>query len=47
MDIYGAFQICAIGLVAAPITILLHPAYFHDLCRKTIFLWTYFILAGK
>ena len=47
MDIYRAFQICAIGLVAAPITILLHPAYFHDLGRKTIFLWTYFILAGK
>lgn len=34
MDIYGDFQICAIGLVAAPITILLHPAYFKDTGEK-------------
>ncbi|KAI1504767.1 hypothetical protein F5X99DRAFT_370917 [Biscogniauxia marginata] len=46
MDIYGAFQICAIGILAAPVTVRLSRTYFFDPGRNIIFLWTGVILAG-
>ncbi|KAM7198719.1 hypothetical protein V8F20_006034 [Naviculisporaceae sp. PSN 640] len=46
MDIYGAFQACTIGILAAPITVKLSKTYFNDPGRNTIFLWTILLLAG-
>ncbi len=47
MDIYGAFQLCAIGILAAPVTVRLSKTYFYDPGRNTIFLWAGLILAGE
>ncbi|KAK3313177.1 hypothetical protein B0H66DRAFT_578322 [Apodospora peruviana] len=46
MDIYGAFQACCIGILAAPITVKMSKTYFNDPARNTIYLWTILILAG-
>ncbi|KAF6522595.1 hypothetical protein HZS61_014123 [Fusarium oxysporum f. sp. conglutinans] len=46
MDIYGAFQLCAIGILAAPVTVMLSKTYFNDPGRNTIFLWTFLLLIG-
>ncbi|KAI0483795.1 hypothetical protein F4859DRAFT_474191 [Xylaria cf. heliscus] len=46
MDIYGAFQICSIGILAAPITAYNSKTYFNDPGRNIIFLWTGLLLAG-
>lgn len=47
MDIYGAFQLCAIGILAAPVTVRLSQTYFDKPGRNAIFLWTGIIVAGK
>lgn len=47
MDIYGAFQLCTIGILAAPVTVRLSKTYFDAPGRNIIFLWTSFILSGK
>jgi hypothetical protein len=46
MDIYGAFQFCTIGILAAPLTVRLSRTYFYEPGRNMIFLWTVLILAG-
>ncbi|PGH28069.1 hypothetical protein AJ80_00325 [Polytolypa hystricis UAMH7299] len=46
MDVYGAFQLCSIAILAAPVTVRLSQTYFHAPGRNTIFLWTGLILAG-
>ncbi|KAJ4295637.1 hypothetical protein N0V90_007650 [Kalmusia sp. IMI 367209] len=46
MDIYGAFQLCSIGILAAPLTVRLSRTYFYDPGRNIIFVWTALILAG-
>ncbi|KAH7390916.1 hypothetical protein DE146DRAFT_618728 [Phaeosphaeria sp. MPI-PUGE-AT-0046c] len=46
MDVFGAFQICAIAILAAPLTVRLSRTYFYDPGRNIIFLWTILILAG-
>ncbi|KAH8884365.1 hypothetical protein GQ53DRAFT_752230 [Thozetella sp. PMI_491] len=46
MDIYGAFQLCSIGILAAPVTVRLSKTYFNDPGRNAIFLWTLLLLAG-
>ena len=47
MDVYGAFQLCSIGILAAPVTVNLSRTYFYDPGRNIIFLWTILILAGE
>ncbi|RFU28503.1 hypothetical protein B7463_g7840, partial [Scytalidium lignicola] len=47
MDVYGAFQFCSIGILAAPLTVRLSRTYFYDPGRNIIFLWTGLILAGE
>ena len=47
MDVYGAFQLCSIGILAAPVTVRLSRTYFYNPGRNTIFLWTLLILAGE
>ena len=47
MDVYGAFQLCSIGILAAPVTVKLSRTYFYDPGRNTIFAWTALILAGE
>jgi hypothetical protein len=47
MDIYGAFQLCSIGILAAPVTARLSGTYFYDPGRNIIYLWTLFLLAGE
>ncbi|KAF3390235.1 hypothetical protein F1880_009018 [Penicillium rolfsii] len=46
MDVYGAFQLCAIGILTAPITVRLSKTYFNNPGRNIIFLWTGLLLAG-
>lgn len=46
LDVYGAFQLCAIGILAAPVTVRLSRTYFNDPGRNAIFLWTGLVLAG-
>lgn len=47
MDVFGAFQLCSIGVLTAPVTALLSRTYFNDPGRNIIFLWTGLVLAGK
>ncbi|KAM7214536.1 hypothetical protein V8F06_010097 [Rhypophila decipiens] len=47
MDIYGAFQACCIGVLAAPITVKLSKTYFNDPGRNTIFMWTLLLLGAR
>ncbi|KAK7936156.1 hypothetical protein PG985_001651 [Apiospora marii] len=46
MDVYGAFQLCTIGILAAPVTVRWSKTYFYDPARNLIFLWTALIFAG-
>ncbi|KAF2433379.1 hypothetical protein EJ08DRAFT_583857 [Tothia fuscella] len=46
MDVFGAFQLCAVGILAAPITVLKSTTYFNDPGRNIIFIWTGLIFAG-
>ncbi|KXJ91902.1 hypothetical protein Micbo1qcDRAFT_194893 [Microdochium bolleyi] len=46
LDIYGAFQLCSIGILAVPVTTRLSRTYFYDPGRNIIFLWTGLVLAG-
>ncbi|KAK0124721.1 hypothetical protein ONS96_008604 [Cadophora gregata f. sp. sojae] len=46
MDVFGAFQLCAIGILAAPVTVRVSRTYFYDPGRNAIFLWTGLLLAG-
>src|SRR4051812_47205323 len=46
MDVYGAFQLCAIGILTAPATVRLSQTYFNNPGRDLIFLWTVLLLAG-
>ncbi|KIW00744.1 uncharacterized protein PV09_07728 [Verruconis gallopava] len=47
MDIYGAFQLCAIGILTAPPTVRLSKTYWNQVQgRNVIFVWTTLILAG-
>ncbi|KAI9367636.1 hypothetical protein BJX61DRAFT_283710 [Aspergillus egyptiacus] len=46
MDVYGAFQLCSIGILTAPLTVRMSGTYFKDPRRNIIFLWTGLVLAG-
>ena len=46
MDVFGAFQFCAIGILAAPVTIMLSSTYFEHAGRNIIFVWSGIILSG-
>ncbi|OJD18333.1 hypothetical protein AJ78_01646 [Emergomyces pasteurianus Ep9510] len=46
MDIFGAFQLCSIGILTAPVAVRVSRTYFYDPGRNIIFLWTILILAG-
>ncbi|GFF28719.1 hypothetical protein IFM58399_02067 [Aspergillus lentulus] len=46
MDVFGAFQLCSIGILTAPVTVRLSKTYFNEPGRNIIFLWTGLILAG-
>ncbi|CAI7629263.1 unnamed protein product [Penicillium viridicatum] len=47
MDVYGAFQLCAIGILTAPATVRLSRTYFNNPGRDIIFLWTVLLLVGQ
>lgn len=47
MDIYGAFQLCSIGILTAPTTVRLSKTYQNAPGRNTIFLWTGLVVAGE
>ncbi|KAI8961786.1 hypothetical protein F5Y11DRAFT_366451 [Daldinia sp. FL1419] len=46
MDIFGAFQFCSIGILAAPLSVRISRTYFENPGRNIIFLWTGIVLAG-
>ncbi|KAK0645191.1 hypothetical protein DIS24_g8143 [Lasiodiplodia hormozganensis] len=46
MDVYGAFQLCSIGILAAQVTVRNSDTYFKAPGRNSIFLWTGLVLAG-
>ena len=47
MDVFGAFQLCAIGILAAPATVKLSSTYFNNPGRNFIFVWAILILTGE
>jgi hypothetical protein len=47
MDVYGAFQLCSVGILAIPIMSQLSQRYYYDPGRNLIFLWIILILAGE
>lgn len=47
MDVFGAFQLCSIGILAAPVTVRISKTYFDAPGRNIIFLWTGLILSGN
>jgi hypothetical protein len=47
VDIYGAFQTCSIGVIAAPTMLKGSRTYFYKAGRNTIFLWVILVSAGK
>jgi hypothetical protein len=47
MDIYGTFQFCSIGVLAAPVTVRLSRTYFGGPGRIIVFLWTGLLMAGE
>jgi hypothetical protein len=47
MDIYGALQLCSIGVLTAPATVRLSKTYFNNPGRNVLFLWTALMLAGE
>ncbi|KAK1028572.1 hypothetical protein LTR33_017334 [Friedmanniomyces endolithicus] len=47
MDVFGAFQLCSIGILAAPVTVRLSRTYFEDPGRNAIFVWSILLLAGQ
>lgn len=47
MDVYGAFQLCAIGVLAAPVAVRHSTTYFNDPGRNLIFVWTVVLLSGE
>ncbi len=47
MDIYGALQMCGIGILVAPVTAKLSRPYLHDYGGNIVFLWTALILSGN
>ncbi|KAK3116999.1 hypothetical protein LTR53_002081 [Teratosphaeriaceae sp. CCFEE 6253] len=46
LDVFGAFQLCSIGILAAPVTVRLSRTYFEDPGRNAIFVWSILLLAG-
>ncbi|KAH6669193.1 hypothetical protein F5X68DRAFT_216378 [Plectosphaerella plurivora] len=46
MDIYGAFQLCSLGLVAGTLAVRISKTYYGTPGRNTIFIWVTLILAG-
>ncbi|KAK4034176.1 hypothetical protein C8A01DRAFT_49373 [Parachaetomium inaequale] len=46
MDIYGALQLCSIGVLTAPATVRLSKTYFNNPGRNVLFIWTALMLAG-
>lgn len=46
MDVYGSFQLCAIGILAGPVTVRLSETYFYTPGRNMIFVWAIMILGG-
>ncbi|EXJ92926.1 hypothetical protein A1O3_01482 [Capronia epimyces CBS 606.96] len=46
MDVYGAFQLCSVGVLAAPVTARMSHTYSHATGSNIIFFWTGLILAG-
>ena len=46
LDIYGAWQICSIAIIAVPFTLRRSRTYFYDAGRNIIFLWTMLLIAG-
>lgn len=47
MDIYGAFQVCTIAVMASPLTVRLSRTYFSYRGSNIVFFWTALVLAGK
>lgn len=47
MDIYGAFQLCGIGILTGSMTVRMSSTYFNNPGRDLVFLWAGLILAGE
>ncbi|KAK4147367.1 uncharacterized protein C8A04DRAFT_34090 [Dichotomopilus funicola] len=46
MDVYGALQICCIGILTAPACVRLSNTYFKAPGRNVLFAWTVLVIAG-
>lgn len=47
LDVYGAFQVCAIGVLSAPVTVKFSRTYFFNPARNLLFLWVALLCIGE
>lgn len=47
LDIYGALQLCSIGVLTAPASVRLSNTYFNSEGRSIIFVWSMLVLSGE
>lgn len=46
LDIFGAWQLCSVAIIAVPTTLRISGTYFNSAGRNLIFLWTVLLLSG-
>lgn len=46
LDVFGAWQLCSIAIIAVPTTLRISGTYFNSAGRNLIFLWTVLLISG-
>ena len=46
LDVFGAWQLCSIAIIAVPTTLRISGTYFKSAGRNLIFLWTVLLISG-
>ena len=46
LDIFGAWQLCSIAIIAVPTTLRISGTYFNSAGRNLIFVWTVLLISG-
>ncbi|KAJ8115038.1 hypothetical protein OPT61_g3215 [Boeremia exigua] len=46
LDVFGAWQLCSIAIIAVPTTLRISGTYFNSAGRNLVFLWTILLISG-
>ncbi|KAH6643107.1 hypothetical protein C7974DRAFT_409603 [Boeremia exigua] len=46
LDVFGAWQLCTIAIIAVPTTLRISGTYFNSAGRNLVFLWTILLISG-